>query len=119
LCQLTAAEVATTLIAYEPVWAIGSGGRPATSSELGPVLAALRGALDELSDGAGTRALLYGGSVHRGNAADLLADPHIDGLFVGRAAWDVCGYLELLAIGRAQLDSPAWPARMRDHTSPM
>jgi triosephosphate isomerase len=39
---------------------------------------------------------LYGGSVNAGNCEELIASPHIDGLFIGRAAWDVEGYLDIL-----------------------
>ncbi len=45
-------------------------------------------------------AFLYGGSVTTDNAADLLSVPGVGGLFVGRSAWEVEGYLELLRIGR-------------------
>ena len=40
---------------------------------------------------------LYGGSVNPGNCQELIACPHIDGLFIGRSAWDVDGYLDILA----------------------
>ena len=105
LSRLDDDEVQFTLIAYEPVWAIGTGGRPATRSEVTPVMAAIRREIAHRRHGARCRALLYGGSVHSDNAAELLADPHTDGLFVGRAAWEVEGFLDLLAVGRAYLDS--------------
>ena len=50
---------------------------------------------------------LYGGSVNPGNCAELIACPHIDGLFIGRSAWDVAGYLDILARCGAVLDSNA------------
>jgi triosephosphate isomerase len=40
---------------------------------------------------------LYGGSVNPGNCAELIACPHVDGLFIGRSAWAVEGYLDILA----------------------
>ena len=46
---------------------------------------------------------LYGGSVNPGNCTELIACPHIDGLFIGRSAWDVAGYLDILARVSAQL----------------
>lgn len=82
------------LVAYEPHWAIGSEGRPATPAELSDGLAVVRRSLDE--DLAGTpSSVLYGGSVHAGNAADLVTGVPVDGLFVGRAAWTAPGLLDL------------------------
>jgi triosephosphate isomerase len=51
------------MFAYEPVWAIGSSGRPADSEELAPVMAQIAGLVTEVSHGRGCLALLYGGSV--------------------------------------------------------
>src|SRR5512144_1767888 len=99
LSRLSDQEVGRVLVAYEPVWAIGRAGRPATPSEIAPVMSTLAWLLDGLSRGSGCRALLYGGGVHQGNAAELLRAPCTDGLFVGRAAWNVEGFLALLAIG--------------------
>jgi triosephosphate isomerase len=103
--SLTPDEVGGVLVAYEPVWAIGTGGRPATPAEVAPVMAVLARVLAERSGGGGSRALLYGGGVDAGNAADLLRDPHTEGLFVGRAGWSVTGLLELLEIGAAYLEA--------------
>jgi triosephosphate isomerase len=84
-------DVSDVLIAYEPVWAIGETGRPANPEDIDSQFAALTEAL------AGrVRAILYGGSVSPGNAAKTLAVPGVDGLFVGRAAWDVEDYLALV-----------------------
>ena len=85
------------LIAYEPIWAIGEHGRPATAAELAEPFAALGAAY-----GSRVRGLLYGGSVNLDNAADLLGIDHVDGLFVGRAAWQLEGYLRLLEIAAAR-----------------
>lgn len=82
------------MVAYEPHWAIGSQGRPAMPTEVSEGLAVVRRALDE--DLAGTpTSVLYGGSVHAGNAADLVKGLDVDGLFVGRAAWTAPGLLDL------------------------
>lgn len=84
----------TILLAYEPVWAIGDGGVPAS-----PDYADDRQArIIEVAQTVTGRRLpcLYGGSVNPGNCADLVTRPHIDGLFIGRSAWDVSGYLDIL-----------------------
>jgi triosephosphate isomerase len=88
-------KAAQILLAYEPVWAIGENGIPAS-----PDYAEERQArIIEVARGVTGRRLpcLYGGSVNAGNCADLIARPHIDGLFIGRAAWNVDGYLDILA----------------------
>lgn len=92
-------RVADIMVAYEPIWAIGVGGTPATAGDVESVVSALSARLRELTGGAGCRALLYGGGVDLDNAADLLGLPLLDGLFVGRAAWHVDGLLALLEIG--------------------
>jgi L-erythrulose 1-phosphate isomerase len=108
LSRLRADEVAGTIVAYEPVWAIGEAGRAATRDEVSPVLAALSLETARVGSGHRCRALLYGGSVTTANADDLLDDPHTDGLFIGRAAWDVQGFLAFLAIaGRRVATAPA------------
>lgn len=85
---------APVLLAYEPVWAIGAGGSPATPDYAD----ARHAAIAAVATGALGRAVpcLYGGSVNAGNAADLAACPHVDGLFIGRAAWEVAGYRDIL-----------------------
>ncbi len=90
---LSKEELSRVLIAYEPVWAIGAGGRPAEPDELRNPFAALAHRWGHRAAG-----LLYGGSVALDNAAALLAIPHVNGLFVGRAAWQADGYLALLDI---------------------
>ena len=101
--HVRADEVPQVLLAYEPVWAIGEKGRPAQTDEIAPVMDAIAQQLATKTEGLGARALLYGGSVTADNAADLLADPHTDGLFVGRCAWQPEGLLTLIGIGAAHL----------------
>jgi triosephosphate isomerase len=80
------ATAGTLVVAYEPVWAIGTGRTP-TLAEIGEVHAFLRGRLRGLigDDASGTR-LLYGGSVKPSNAAEIFAIPHVDGALVGGAS---------------------------------
>ncbi|EKE77679.1 triose-phosphate isomerase [Oceanibaculum indicum] len=89
------ASAKTLVVAYEPVWAIGTGRTP-TVEQVADMHAALRKALGGvLSDAAGLR-LLYGGSVKPGNAAELLAVANVDGALVGGASlshgdfWAIC-----------------------------
>ena len=88
-------QMARIVVAYEPVWAIGTG-RTAAPGEAQAVHAALRAQLAEMD--AAEVSILYGGSVKAANAATLLAMPDIDGALVGGASLDAD---EFLAIGRA------------------
>ncbi len=86
--------IGKVLIAYEPVWSIGEGGIPAT-----PEFANLQHqkiADLVLSITGGTLPILYGGSVNPGNCVELAAQSHIDGLFIGRSAWDAKGYIGIV-----------------------
>ncbi|MFK7856682.1 MAG: triose-phosphate isomerase [Granulosicoccus sp.] len=85
---------APVLLAYEPVWAIGENGIPASSdyadarqAEIGDVAQSVLGYRPPC---------LYGGSVNPENCEELIRCKHIDGLFIGRSAWDVDGYLNIL-----------------------
>ena len=98
LSEIAPADVGRVLVAYEPIWAIGEHGRPATQDQIGPVMALIAEVVAGAADGGSALALLYGGGVHPDNAEELLTDPCTDGLFVGRAGWDVQGYLQLLQL---------------------
>ena len=77
-------------VAYEPVWAIGEGGTPAEPDYVEQVHGMIRKALCELFGGEGKKVpLLYGGSVNPGNCAALAELDHVNGLFIGRSAWDI------------------------------
>ena len=82
-----AAEKVT--VAYEPVWAIGTGRTP-TVEEVGAMHRAIRQRLQAIyGDAADTVRILYGGSVKPENAAELAAQPDVDGALVGGASLDV------------------------------
>jgi triosephosphate isomerase len=87
LAGLGTDAIAKTVLAYEPVWAIGTGVN-ATPAQAAEVHGYLRGLLSELSskDTAGTIRILYGGSVKADNADALAAEPEIDGALVGGAS---------------------------------
>ncbi|MBL4928143.1 triose-phosphate isomerase [Fuscibacter oryzae] len=102
LGKLTAAQhSAPILLAYEPVWAIGVNGIPATSDYADARQAEI---ISVAQDVLGRKVpCLYGGSVNPGNCEELITCPHIDGLFIGRSAWNVTGYLDILAKCAAKL----------------
>lgn len=87
LADLEAAQVAASVIAYEPVWAIGTG-KVATKEQAQEVHALIRKLVAELFGAAVAEAvrIQYGGSVKADNAAELMAQPDIDGALVGGAA---------------------------------
>jgi triosephosphate isomerase len=88
LTGLEPVNIATMLIAYEPVWAIGTG-KNATPADASQMHGVIRSALRErVGDKAGHMPILYGGSVNRGNAASLVEAPDVDGLLVGKASLD-------------------------------
>ncbi len=85
-------------LAYEPVWAIGEAGIPADPAYAGSMHKVLRDALAELYPGrANLVPILYGGSVNLDNAAHLIQEPEIDGLFIGRAAWQADSFYEIIS----------------------
>lgn len=87
-------KAAEILFAYEPVWAIGEHGIPASSDYADARQAEI---IAVAQDVLGRKVpCLYGGSVNPGNCQELIQCPHIDGLFIGRSAWDVDGYLGIL-----------------------
>jgi triosephosphate isomerase len=90
---LTAAD---TVIAYEPVWAIGTGLTP-TAADVAEVHADIRARLVDRfgAEGHGIR-ILYGGSVKGSNASELMAVPNVDGALVGGASLKAADFLAIL-----------------------
>ena len=97
LAQLAPAQVASTVVAYEPVWAIGTG-RTATPEQAQEVHATIRRRLAERfgSAVANVVRIQYGGSVKPSNAAELLGQPDIDGALVGGASLDAEAFLAII-----------------------
>jgi triosephosphate isomerase (TIM) len=102
LAKVPADAVAKMVIAYEPVWAIGTG-EVATPDDAQEACAAIRGRVSAIHDAetAASVRILYGGSVKPGNIAPIMAQPDVDGALVGGASLDadqfaqICRYREL------------------------
>ena len=89
LAGVSATAAAKLVVAYEPVWAIGTG-RNAEPSDAGQVIALIRQTITDLHDTDLARAvrIQYGGSVKAGNIRDFMAHPEVDGALVGGASLD-------------------------------
>ena len=98
---VTGEQVAPLVIAYEPVWAIGTG-RQATPEQAGEAHAHIRSRLRQWFGGPAADACLviYGGSVKPDNIGDLIALPDVDGALVGGASLDVRGFYEIVTRSR-------------------
>lgn len=88
--------VSEIVVAYEPVWAIGTG-RTATPEQAQQVHAVLRAQLAAATESADRVLILYGGSLNAANAAELLAQPDIDGGLVGGASLKAADFLKIIA----------------------
>lgn len=87
LAEVETEQIASVVIAYEPIWAIGTG-RTATPDQAQEVCAFIRDVLRARGAAADDVRILYGGSVKPDNAAELLALPDVDGALVGGASLD-------------------------------
>ena len=97
LAGLTSEQVEVTVLAYEPVWAIGTG-KTATSAQAQEVHAFIRKMVTTLHGEAVARRvrIQYGGSVKGSNARELLSQPDIDGALVGGASLDAKSFVEII-----------------------
>jgi triosephosphate isomerase len=98
LATLEPADAGRLLVAYEPVWAIGTG-ETASPADAAAMHAAVRGLIAaRFGDEAAARIpILYGGSVKPDNAGELLAEPNVDGVLVGGASLDPAGFAAICA----------------------
>jgi triosephosphate isomerase len=98
---LTAEQVGRLVIAYEPVWAIGTG-RTATTEQAGEAHAHIRGRVRQWfgPEAAELSHVIYGGSVKPDNIVQLIAQPDVDGALVGGASLDIRGFVEIVTRSR-------------------
>ena len=99
--DVPAADVARCVVAYEPIWAIGTGlvDQPESAN-------AVIGEIRACVEGLANARLLYGGSMKRENAAALMAQPHIDGGLVGGASLSATSFLGIVLAAQAR--AAAW-----------
>jgi triosephosphate isomerase len=97
LAGLTKEQMTETVIAYEPVWAIGTG-RNATQEQAQEAHAFIRRCVSALFDGAVAKRvrIQYGGSVKPGNARELMSQPDVDGALVGGASLEVRSFSDIV-----------------------
>ncbi len=90
-------QVARTVVAYEPIWAIGTG-KTATPEDAQSTISYIRGVLQDMhgEEVAAAVRILYGGSVKAGNAAALFGQPDIDGGLVGGASLDAVEFAQIV-----------------------
>jgi triosephosphate isomerase len=102
--RLTPEQIAEVTVAYEPIWAIGTG-NVATPEQAQDAIAFVRALIkDKAPDAAPLARVLYGGSVSPDNAAELLALPDVDGALIGGASLDAANFARMVDAA-AQLGS--------------
>ncbi len=97
---ISADALARCLVAYEPVWAIGDQGKPANPAFVIAAHRVIRAALAERT--AAPVPILYGGSVNPINALEFARAPEVDGLFIGRSAWQADGLAKIVTTSVAE-----------------
>ena len=97
-------------VAYEPVWSIGVNGTPAAVGYAEKMHRVIKDTLKEIFPDAGRNIpVLYGGSVNPENADQLIVQPSIDGLFVGRSAWNADNFDKLIRSAKTSAQSKTEP----------
>jgi triosephosphate isomerase len=100
LAGVSAAEAQDVVIAYEPIWAIGTG-RTATAEDANATIATIRSTVRQVVGAtADEMRVLYGGSVKAGNTPELMTQPEIDGALVGGASLDPDEFARIIQYGR-------------------
>ena len=101
LDALSAEQIAELVVAYEPVWAIGTG-RNATAAQAGEAHAHIRRRIRQWfgADAADRCHVIYGGSVKPDNIREIIAEPDVDGALVGGASLDVSGFTDIVTKSR-------------------
>jgi triosephosphate isomerase len=101
LDRITGSELSELVVAYEPVWAIGTG-RNATAAQAGEVHAHIRQRLRQWfgADAADRCHIIYGGSVKPDNIRELIAEPDVDGALVGGASLEVRSFADIVVKSR-------------------
>ena len=97
LAGLTKEQMVETIVAYEPVWAIGTG-KTATTQQAQDTHAFIRGVLVKMFDAATAKKvrIQYGGSVKPGNAKELMGQPDVDGALVGGASLEARSFADII-----------------------
>ena len=97
LAGLSKEQMVETVVAYEPVWAIGTG-KTATTAQAQEAHAFIRGVLGKMFDEAVARRvrIQYGGSVKPSNARELMSQPDVDGALVGGAALEARSFADII-----------------------
>ena len=94
-------EIERVIIAYEPVWAIGETGLPADPAYVEHIHGCIRGKLREMyGERADQVPILYGGSVNNQNSLEYMQKKNVDGLFIGRSAWDAENFHRIITAVR-------------------
>ena len=101
LREVAKSAVGKVIFAYEPVWSIGEGGVPADPDFANEQHKRIKAVTADVTGGA--LPVLYGGSVNPQNCCGLALKPDIDGLFIGRSAWNASGYIGIIEAVTAAL----------------
>jgi L-erythrulose 1-phosphate isomerase len=105
LSHVGKAAVGKVILAYEPVWSIGEGGIPADPEFANAQHKRIKAVA--AAEAGFALPMLYGGSVNLQNCCALARQPHIDGLFIGRAAWNAAGFIGIVEAVISNLGEPS------------